>query len=101
MILYNITYNIDKDIETEWTNWMKTDYIPRLMNTGYFSSVRFFRLLNVEDEGSTFSIQLMANTLELIQEFLDKSAHKLAEEHILRYKNKHVAFQTVLQELDL
>lgn len=101
MILYNITYNIDKDIEIEWINWMKQDYIPKLMSTGYFSSVRFFRLLNIEDEGSTFSVQLMANSLELMQEFLDKSAQKLAEEHISRYKNKHVAFQTVLQELNL
>lgn len=101
MILYNITYNIDKDIETDWINWIKTVYIPKIMNTGYFSSVRFFRLLNVEDEGSTYSVQLMSNTIELIQEFLDKSAYTLAEEHNHRYKNKHVAFQTVLQELDL
>jgi hypothetical protein len=101
MILYNITYNIDKDIETEWIGWMKAVYIPKIMKTGYFSSARFFRLLNVEDEGSTFSVQLMANTLELMQEFLDRSAQTFAEEHISRYKNKHVAFQTVLQELDL
>jgi hypothetical protein len=101
MILYNITYNIDKDIEHEWIEWMKTVYIPKIKNTGYFSSVRFFRLLNVDDEGSTYSVQLMTKNLELIQEYLDKSAHTLAEEHNSRYKNKHVAFQTVLQELDL
>lgn len=101
MILYNITYNIDKDIESDWIDWMRAVYIPRIMSTGYFSSVRFFRLLNIEDEGSTYSVQLMSDTLELIQEFLDKSAHGLAEEHNYRYKNKHVAFQTVLQELDL
>ena len=101
MILYNITYNIDKDIETDWIDWMKAVYIPKIMNTGYFSSVRFFRLLNIEEEGSTYSVQLMASTIELIQKFLDKSAHSLAEEHNHRYKNKHVAFQTVLQELDL
>jgi hypothetical protein len=101
MILYNITYNIEKDIEADWIDWMKVVYIPKIMNTGYFSSVRFFRLLKIEDEGSTYSVQLMTHTIELIQEFLDKSAHTLAEDHNLRYKNKHVAFQTVLQELDL
>lgn len=101
MILYNITYNIEKDIEVDWIGWMKAVYIPKIMNTGYFSSVRFFRLLNIDDEGSTYSVQLMANTLELIQEFLDKSAHILAEELNFRYRNKHVAFQTVLQELEL
>lgn len=101
MILYNITYNIEKDIEADWLNWMKVVHIPKMLNTGYFSSVKLFRLLNIEDEGSTFSLQLMSNTIEQIQEFLDKSAHTLANEHNLRYKNKHVAFQTVLQELEL
>ena len=101
MILYNITYNIDSDIEGEWIDWMKSDHIPKMMNTGYFSSVRFFRLLKVDDEGSTFSVQFMADSLELIQEFLEKSAQTLAEEHIFKYKDRHVAFQTVLQELDL
>jgi len=101
MILYNITYNIEKDIETDWINWMRIVHIPKMMNTGYFSTVRLFRLLNIEDEGSTFSIQFMTESIEQIQEFLDKSAHTLANEHNFRYKNKHVAFQTVLQELEL
>lgn len=101
MILYNITYNIDRDVEADWTEWMKVVYIPKIMNTGYFDSVRFFRLLNIEDEGSTYSVQLTTATLKRMQEFLDTSAHTLAEEHNHRYRNKHVAFQTVLQELDL
>jgi len=101
MILYNITYNIEKDIEADWIDWMRVIHIPKMMNTGYFSSVRLFRLLNIEDDGSTYSIQLTKDTIEKIQEFLDKSAHTLAAEHNFRYKNKHVAFQTVLQELEL
>ena len=101
MILYNITYNIEKDIEADWIDWIRAVHIPKIMDTGYFSSVRLFRLLNVDDEGSTYSVQLMSDTIEQIQEFLDKSAYTIADEHNSRYKNKHVAFQTVLQELDL
>ena len=101
MILYNITYNIEKDIETDWIDWIRAVHIPKIMETGFFSSVRLFRLLNVDDEGSTYSVQLMSDTIEQIQEFLDNSAHTLANEHNFRYRNKHVAFQTVLQELDL
>lgn len=101
MILYNITYNVEKDIEADWIEWIKSVHIPKIMTTGYFSSVRLFRLLNIEDDGTTYSIQLMTDTIEKIQDFLDISAHSLAAEHNLRYKNKHVAFQTVLQELDL
>lgn len=101
MILYNITYNIEKDIDHEWLEWMKIVHIPKMMATGNFSSVKLFRLLNVEDEGSTFSLQFMSDSLEKIQHFLEHSAPLFAKEHNSRYKNKHIAFRTVLQELEL
>jgi len=101
MILYNITYNIETEIESDWLAWMKTIHIPKMMDTGYFSSVRLFKLLNIEDAGTTYSLQFMSDTLEKIQDFLENLAPLLAEEHNSRYKNKHVAFRMVLQEMDL
>lgn len=101
MVLYNITYNLDGDIESDWLDWMKRNHIPRMLATGYFISVRLYRLLNVEDEGSTYSLQLMCESLEKVQVYLEQKAHELAREHNERYKNKHVAFRTVLQEVEL
>jgi hypothetical protein len=101
MILYNITYNIDEDIEFEWLDWMRIVHVPKIMDTGCFTSVKLYKLLNIEDAGSTYSLQFMSETLEKTQEFLEKSAQLLAEEHNIRYKNKHVAFRTVLQEVEL
>jgi len=101
MILYNITYNIDKEIETDWTGWMKIVHIPKIMASGFFSSVRMYKLLNIEDAGSTYSIQFMSDSLEKVQEFLEQSAQLLAQEHNHRYKDKHIAFRTVLQEVEL
>jgi hypothetical protein len=101
MILYNITYNIEKEIIKDWLGWMKIVHIPKIMATGCFSSVKLYKLLNVRDEGDTYSLQFTSDSLEKIQGFLEKDAPSLAEEHNLRYKNKHVAFRTVLQELDL
>jgi hypothetical protein len=102
MILYNVTYNLEKDIINDWLGWMKTVHIPKVMATGYFSSVRLFELLSKEEEeGITFSLQFMTDTIQNIQEFLEHSARLLAEEHNMRYKNKHVAFRTVLQEVEL
>ena len=101
MILYSITYNIEADIESDWLKWMKIVHIPKMMDTGYFNSVRLFKLLHIEDAGTTYSLQFMSDSLEEIQNFLENSAQSLAEEHNIRYKNKHVAFRTVLQEIDL
>jgi hypothetical protein len=101
MILYNITYNIDKNIEKEWLNWMKNFHIPKIITTGHFTSVKLYRLLNVPDEGVTFSVQFYTQSLDLLQEYIEKSAPIHAAEHNTRYKDMHVAFQTVLQEMDL
>ena len=70
MILYNITYNIEKDIESDWLEWIKTVYLPKIMASGYFTSVRLYKLLKVEDVGTTYSIQFMSENLDKIQEFL-------------------------------
>lgn len=101
MILYNVTYNIEREIEEDWIGWMKIVHIPKIMATGFFSSVRLYRLLNVEDEGTTFSLQFMTDSLEKVQDFLEYAAQSLAHEHNTRYKNKHIAFRTVLKEIEL
>ena len=101
MILYNITYNIEKEVEARWLDWIRSEYIPKMKGTGCFRSVRFFQLLNVQDEGSTYSLQFMTDSLDTMQQFLDKHAYRMAEEHNIHFKDKHVAFQTVLQELEL
>lgn len=101
MILYNVTYNIEQEIEEDWIGWMKIVHIPKIMATGFFSSVRLYRLLNVEDEGTTFSLQFMTDSLDKVQDFLEYAAQPLAYEHNTRYKNKHIAFRTVLKEIEL
>ena len=36
MILYNLTVNVDFDIEAEWFDWMRESHIPKVMYTGQF-----------------------------------------------------------------
>ena len=85
MILYNITYNIENDIEVDWLGWMKIVHIPKIMATGYFSSVKLYKLLNISDEGRTFSLQFMSDSLEKVQVFLEQTAPLIAEEHNKTY----------------
>jgi len=99
MFLYNITYKIDKPIEQDWLDWMRVLYVPKMMATGYFHSYKMYKLLHIEDDGVTYSFQFSANSISDIQQFLEKDAKLLEEEHNLRYRNRHVAFRTVLQEV--
>ncbi len=101
MILYNVTINIDKDVEMEWVDWMKTKHIPEVMATGMFVKNEFYRLLGeVDNSGITYSIQYFADSMAEIDLYLEKYAYDLRKELMEKYKDKHVAFRTVLESVN-
>jgi hypothetical protein len=98
--LYNITVGVDKDIELEWLQWMKDYYLPKAMNSGAFMEHKIYKVLTHEDEGSvSYSIQYFSDAIEKIVFFLNNDGKILVEELRLRYKDRHVVFNTLLQEL--
>ncbi len=101
MILYNVTVNIDFDVEEEWRTWMKDVHIPDVMSTGLFSQNKFYKLLGEvpEANGATYSIQYFAQNITDVNNYLENHAPKLIQEHMAKYKNKHVSFRTLLQEV--
>jgi hypothetical protein len=100
MLLYNITFGIDKVIEGEWIAWMKAHYIPSLMDTGLFVEYKMYKVLTHEDETSvSYSVQCFANTIEDVLKYLNEYAPQLTELHRERFKDKHVAFNTLLDEI--
>jgi len=99
MFLYNVTVGIDKDIEQEWVHWMKTEYIPKVMRTQYFTHYKLYKVLHDDDESSTsYCVQYFAHRLTDVTTYFDKHQN-LIEEHKIRYQNRHVAFMTLLEEI--
>jgi len=101
MILYNVTVNIDTDVEQDWIAWMKESHIPEVMNTGYFTSYRMMKMLSEgqDDTGKTYAIQYMAETLGHLETYLNTVAPKIQKKSIIRYGTKLAAFRTVLEEV--
>ena len=99
IFLYNVTIGIDKEIESEWLTWMKEYYLPKAMGSGAFTEHKIYKVLTHEDEGSvSYSIQYFSDAIEKIVHYLNNDGKSLAEELRARYKEKHVAFNTLLQE---
>ncbi len=100
MVLYNVTVGIDTTIENEWLAWMKENHIPAVMKTGMFVEYKIFKVLNQEDENSTsYSVQYFAESVDKVVEYLDNHAPPLVQEHQQRFKDRHVAFRTLLQQV--
>ncbi len=101
MILYNVTVNIDSDVEEDWIKWMKETHIPEVMDTGFFLSHRMMKMLteDPDETGKTYAIQYTAETLDQLETYLDTVAPKLQKASIIRYGTKMAAFRTVLEEV--
>jgi Domain of unknown function (DUF4286) len=100
MLLYNVTFGIDKVIETEWIAWMKINYLPAMMNTGLFIEYKMYKVLSHDDETSvSFSVQCFAMKIEDVLMYLNEYAPQLTELHREKFKDRHVAFNTLLEEI--
>lgn len=100
MLLYNVTVGVDKDIEQEWLQWIKAKHIPDVMRTGLFVESKMFKVLHDENEETvSYSIQYFANSIDQIQQYIEVFAPALIEEHKQKFFNKHVVFQTLLEQV--
>jgi tricorn protease-like protein len=98
MIIYNVTVNIDNSVHDEWLDWMKRVHIPEVMLTGMFMENRIYKVLTDEDaEGTTYSIQYVCNSMKEYEQYRDIFAPALQAQHSNRYKDKFVAFRTLLE----
>ena len=100
MLLYNVTFGIDRDVEKDWLVYIKEQHIAAVMKTGLFEEYKFFKVLHdQEEETISYSIQYFARTITQVTQYLDFFAPSVMEHHRQKFQNKHVAFQTLLEEV--
>lgn len=97
MYIYNVTINIDESVHLEWLTWMETQ-IPKVLNTGKFTSAKLTEVLVEEDMGGrTYSVQYTANTKEDLEDYYKHDADKLRSEGLKKFGDKMLAFRTELK----
>ena len=64
-----------------------------------FTDFKIYKVLTHEDENSvSYSIQYFSDAIEKIVHYLNHDGKILVEEHRTRFKDRHVVFNTLLQE---
>lgn len=97
MYIYNVTISVDKDVHDEWMQWMQNIHIPDVMRTGCFIDNRMLKVLNVEDEGITYSVQYTFLNMSDMEEYKTKHGPRLQKDALDKFKDKFVAFRTLLE----
>lgn len=100
MIIYNVTVKIDNSVHDEWLSWMKAVHIPDVLATGYFIDNKLCKVLVDDEDGVTYSIQYTCESMKKLNEYYSKHAPALQKEHTTKYKDKFVAFRTLLEVVD-
>ncbi|MBT3647331.1 MAG: DUF4286 family protein [Flavobacteriales bacterium] len=100
MIIYNVTVKIDNDVHDDWLEWMKDIHIPQVLETGYFEGNLMAKVLVDDDDGVTYSIQYRCLDMKRLEEYYESHAPRLQKDHAERYKDKFVAFRTLLEVVE-
>ncbi len=100
MIIYNVTINVDDDSHHQWLKWMREEHIPAVLSTGLFTGYRVCRLLDVQDDGTTYSVQYFCKSLIEYTEYKEKHAPHLQKEAFDKFKDKFTAFRTLLEVVE-
>ncbi len=100
MIIYNVTIKVDHSIHDEWLQWMQAKHIPDVINTGCFTNNKIYKLLHQDEtDGITYAIQYSCTDIAVLDKYQKEYAPALQKEHTEKYKEKFVAFRTILEEL--
>ncbi|MEO5572783.1 MAG: DUF4286 family protein [Bacteroidia bacterium] len=98
MIIYNVTVNIDNSVHDDWLEWMQRVHIQEVMLSGLFIENRIYKVLSDDGAGgTTYSIQYVCNSMKEYEQYRDIFAPALQALHSNRYKDKFVAFRTLLE----
>lgn len=98
MIQYNVTIKIEADSEHEWLSYMQDKHIQDVLDTGLFLSCRMSKMISHAEEGEpSYTIQYTLESMAKMHEYQTKHAAQLQAEHNEKFKDKYVAFRTLME----
>ncbi len=100
MILYNVTIILDEEIHDSWLKWLKQEHLKEVMSTGFFISYRVLKVLDSPNEGITYCIQFIADSLEKYNEYMQNHANQLQNNVPDLFLNKFVVFNTLMEFIE-
>jgi len=97
MFIYNITILIEESIEQQWLSWIKTNYIPAVMETGFFQSYELLQLMDSPNEELTYCLQFRTDEISSLQSYQNLYAPQIEQEQLLAFANQLVTFSSTMK----
>ncbi|WP_280747727.1 DUF4286 family protein [Parabacteroides sp. PF5-9] len=102
MIVYNTTFHIDKDILQESLNYLKKEYIPQAIVSGFLQNPCLRRIMHASDDGGeSYSVQFHVKNVETLNDWIKQEGALLQKRLVQQFGNKMTGFTTLLEEINL
>ena len=98
-IIYNTSFIIDEDIETAWIGFIRKNYISVLQTNRLCEDIIFTKVSIDQPEGKTYSLQLVFNSEEQQNHFLDEWLPDIEKKIIQIFSNRYLCFSSILTEI--
>jgi hypothetical protein len=99
-LVYNVTIAVSEDIRDEWLEWMREVQIPKVLESGLFTSARLMRVHAFERDALTYCVQYLAENRKNYDEFQKEYAPAIDAKHTKRFGDAATTFSTVLEVLE-
>ena len=96
MILYNVTAIVDESIHEDWKVWMQESMLKEVMDSGCFVSYRVLKVLDSPNEGLTYCVQYVAESVEDIERYQSQHARN-ASVSPGHFQNKFITFSSLME----
>lgn len=80
MFVFNISFQIAPQLQEQWVLWMKSKFIPMLMETSCFETHHLYELDLSDDQAPTFTLQLFTKNPENLSNFSNTFSKPLLDE---------------------
>jgi hypothetical protein len=82
MQVCNISFQVEPATEMQWLEWMKTVFIPSMMDLNCFGEYKFYSLEVDATQAPTYTLQLFCNSKETMELYrLQHAATQISQLH--------------------
>lgn len=99
-IVYNVTAAVTEGIRDEWLRWMESVHIPRMLETGLFTSARLLRVHAFERDALTYCVQYTAESRADFERFRVEFASEIEAKHSAEFGEDATTFATILEVIE-
>ena len=89
----------DEDIETAWIGFIRKNYISVLQTNRLCEDIIFTKVSIDQPEGKTYSLQLVFNSEEQQNHFLDEWLPDIEKKINQIFSNRYLSFSSILTEI--